>query len=60
MKNEKVVKKKKNEEVAQGRIIGLAGPCLFIMSRDRTKLFNSYFTSFALYTGVSTGESTMR
>ena len=26
-KNEKVVKKMKNEEVAKGRIIGLAGPC---------------------------------
>ena len=26
-RNEKVAKKMKNEEVAKGRIIGLAGPC---------------------------------
>ena len=28
-KNEKVVKKMKNEKVAKGRTIGLAGPCSF-------------------------------
>ena len=28
-KNEKVVKKMKNEKVAKGCIIGLAGPCSF-------------------------------
>ena len=31
-KNEKVVKKMKNEKVAKGRIIGLAGPCFPLSS----------------------------
>ena len=31
VKNEKVVKKMKNEKVAKGRIIGLAGPCFTVI-----------------------------
>ena len=37
-KNEKVVKKMKNEKVAKGRIIGLAGPCFIVSGRQRLDL----------------------